>query len=614
MGMIYTSLEQCLFDLEKNGQLIRIKEEVDPFLEMAAIHLRVHEAGGPALLFENVKGSKFRAASNIFGTLQRSKFIFRDTLKTVQQLIDLKNDPVKAIKHPIKNFSAGMAALKALPLKNPLSKPVLFEEIKITDIPQIQHWPMDGGAFVTLPQVYTEDIDKPGIMNANLGMYRIQLSGNDYIMNKEIGLHYQLHRGIGVHQTKANKKGLPLKVSVFVGGPPSHSVAAVMPLPEGISEMTFAGVLGGRRFRYVYKDGFCLSTDADFVITGEVYPGQNKPEGPFGDHLGYYSLQHDFPLMKVHKVYARKNAIWPFTVVGRPPQEDTSFGQLIHEITGKALQQEISGLKEVHAVDAAGVHPLLLAIGSERYTPYAPTKQPAEILTIANHILGTGQLSLAKFLFITADDANKVSTHNIEEYLQFVLQRINLQRDIHFYTNTTIDTLDYSGTALNSGSKVVLAAYGNATRELTTAIPDCIKELQGFENAKLVMPGVVVLKAKPFVNYETAKREIEMLNDQLSIFNDQLKNTPVIIICDDSNFTSKKLNNFLWVTFTRCNPSHDMYGIDSFTVNKHWGCNGPLVFDARIKPHHAPAVEIDAAVEKKIDRLFEKGGSLYGIL
>ena len=443
MGMIYTSLEQCLFDLEKNGQLIRIKEEVDPFLEMAAIHLRVHEAGGPALLFENVKGSKFRAASNIFGTLQRSKFIFRDTLKTVQQLIDLKNDPVKAIKHPIKNFSAGMAALKALPLKNPLSKPVLFEEIKITDIPQIQHWPMDGGAFVTLPQVYTEDIDKPGIMNANLGMYRIQLSGNDYIMNKEIGLHYQLHRGIGVHQTKANKKGLPLKVSVFVGGPPSHSVAAVMPLPEGISEMTFAGVLGGRRFRYVYKDGFCLSTDADFVITGEVYPGQNKPEGPFGDHLGYYSLQHDFPLMKVHKVYARKNAIWPFTVVGRPPQEDTSFGQLIHEITGKALQQEISGLKEVHAVDAAGVHPLLLAIGSERYTPYAPTKQPAEILTIANHILGTGQLSLAKFLFITADDANKVSTHNIEEYLQFVLQRINLQRDIHFYTNTTIDTLDY---------------------------------------------------------------------------------------------------------------------------------------------------------------------------
>ena len=304
--MACKSLEECLLELEKNNQLIRIKEEVDPFLEMAAIHLRVHEAGGPALLFENVKGSTFRTASNIFGTLERSKFIFRHTLPTLQQLIVLKNDPVNAIKHPINNFNAGLAALKALPLKNPINKPVLFQEIKISDIPQIQHWKMDGGAFVTLPQVYTEDIDKPGIMNANLGMYRIQLSGNNYEPDKEIGLHYQLHRGIGVHQTKANKKGLPLKVSVFVGGPPSHSVAAVMPLPEGISEMTFAGVLGNRRFHYIYKDGFCLSTDADFVITGEVFPNENKPEVPFGDHLGYYSLQHDFPIMKVHKVYAKK--------------------------------------------------------------------------------------------------------------------------------------------------------------------------------------------------------------------------------------------------------------------------------------------------------------------
>src|SRR5436190_2473002 len=420
--MPYRSLEDCLLDLEKNGQLVRIKEEVDPWLEMAAIHLRVHEAGGPALLFEHVKGSPFRAASNIFGTLKRSEFIFRDTLRVVEQLIELKDEPLQVIKHPLKNFNAGLAALNSRPLKNPLTNRALFSEIKISDLPQIQHWPMDGGAFVTMPQVYTEDIDQPGIMHSNLGMYRIQLSGNDYELNKEVGLHYQIHRGIGIHQNKANAKGLPLKVSVFVGGPPAHSVAAVMPLPEGISEMNFAGVLGARRFRYKYEEGFCISIDADFIITGEVHPGENKPEGPFGDHLGYYSLKHDFPVMKVKKVYARKNAIWPFTVVGRPPQEDTSFGQLIHKMTGKAVQQEIPGLKEVHAVDAAGVHPLLLAIGSERYTPYLPTKQPAEILTIANHILGTGQLSLAKFLFITADDPqdsaneNKLSAGNIKDY------------------------------------------------------------------------------------------------------------------------------------------------------------------------------------------------------
>lgn len=612
--MLYRSLEECLLDLEKTGQLLRIKEEVDPYLEMAAIHLRVYEAGGPALLFENVKGTSFRAASNIFGTLERSQFIFRDTLQHVQQLIELKEDPIKAIKNPLKNMQAGLAALKALPLRDPFSKPVLEQEIKISDLPLIHHWPKDGGAFVTLPQVYTEDIDKPGIMHANLGMYRIQLTGNDYKTNTEIGLHYQLHRGIGVHQSKANKKGEPLKVSIFIGGPPAHSVAAVMPLPEGISEMTFAGVLGGRRFRYVYRDGYCISTDADFVITGEVRIGENKMEGPFGDHLGYYSLAHLFPMMRVHKVYAKKNAIWPFTVVGRPPQEDTSFGQLIHAITGKALQQEIPGLKEVNAVDAAGVHPLLLAIGSERYTPYTPAKQPSEILTIANHILGTGQLSLAKFLFITADESHAISTKNIEGYFSYFLKRINLQRDIHFYTNTTIDTLDYSGTGLNSGSKVVFAAYGDEIRDLAIDVPGCIKQLSGCSDPSMVIPGICVVQAAPFSDYTNAQKEIRMLDEQLVSDIDLLKNIAIVIIADNAGFVSKTLQNFLWVTFTRCNPSHDIYGVGSFVINKHWGCNGPLIIDARIKPHHAPPVEKDPAIEKNIERIFSRGGSLHSIM
>ena len=612
--MAYRSLEECLLDLERNNQLVRIKEEVDPRLEMAAIHLRVYEAGGPALLFERVKGSRFRAASNIFGTLERSRFIFRDTLAGVQQLIALKNDPMQALKKPFSNLGAGLAAFRALPLKNPVSKPVLHEEISLSDIPQIHHWPMDGGAFVTLPQVYTEDPDQPGIMKSNLGMYRIQLSGNEYAPDKEIGLHYQLHRGIGVHQTKANKKGMPLKVSVFAGGPPSHTVSAVMPLPEGISEMTFAGVLGGRRFRYTYQDGFCISTDADFVITGEVFPGENKPEGPFGDHLGYYSLKHPFPLMRVHKVFARENAIWPFTVVGRPPQEDTSFGQLIHEITGDAIPNEIPGVKEVHAVDAAGVHPLLLAVGSERYTPYMPAKQPAELLTIANHILGTGQLSLAKFLFITADEANKVTTHDIAEYFSFLLKRINLKRDVHFHTHTTIDTLDYSGTGLNTGSKVVFAAYGDPVRNLCTDVPQPLKEVSAFSNVQLILPGVVAIQTQPYTipaETETALKEIDaVLSTQL----DELRDLPLIVWCDDANFTAASLRNFLWVTFTRSNPSHDIHGIAAFTENKHWGCKGPLVIDARIKPHHAPVLETDASVEKNIDRLFAKSGSLYGKL
>lgn len=609
--MAYASLEACLLDLEKNGQLVRIKEEVDPYLEMASIHLRVYDAKGPALLFENVKGSRFRAASNIFGTLDRSKFIFRDTIEGMQELIQLKNDPMKALKSPFKNLQAGMAALKALPLKNPRNKPVMYEEIRITDLPLIQHWPKDGGAFVTLPQVYSEDIDQPGIMKANLGMYRIQLTGNDYITNREIGLHYQLHRGIGVHQTKANAKGLPLKVSCFVGGPPSHTLSAVMPLPEGMSEMTFAGVLGGRRFRYTYEDGFCISTDADFVITGEVYPGETKPEGPFGDHLGYYSLTHNFPVMRVHKVYARKNAIWPFTVVGRPPQEDTSFGELIHEITGDAIPNEIPGVKEVHAVDAAGVHPLLLAVGSERYTPYNPAKQPAELMTLSNHILGTGQLSLAKFLFIAADESNQLRVADIPAFMNYLLERIDLKRDVHFHTNTTIDTLDYSGTGLNSGSKVVLAACGEKKRDLAKEVPSMLHSLQGFENPRMAMPGVVCISSRAFTDYRGAKEEMKLLNLQLHEHIDELKGIVLMVVCDNSVFAAETLSNYLWITYTRSNPSHDIYGIGERTEFKHWGCEGPLVIDARIKPHHAPALEKNPEIEKRVDRIFEKGGSLY---
>ncbi|MDB4903694.1 MAG: UbiD family decarboxylase, partial [Mucilaginibacter sp.] len=250
--MGYSSLQACINDLEKHGHLIRIKEEVDPYLQMAAIHLRVFENEGPAILFENVKGSKFPALSNLFGTLDRSRFIFRDTLDKIKILVDLKSDPIKAIKHPFKYANVALTALSALPMKTGRNAPVSFGRCHISDLPQIVNWPKDGGPFFTMPQVYTEDADKPGIMNANLGMYRIQMGGNDYITDKEIGLHYQLHRGIGVHQTKANAKGQPLKVSIFVGGPPSHPVAAVMPLPEGLSEMTFAGALGNRRFRYFY--------------------------------------------------------------------------------------------------------------------------------------------------------------------------------------------------------------------------------------------------------------------------------------------------------------------------------------------------------------------------
>ena len=604
--MAYKSLNDCILDLEKNGHLIRIKEEVDPYLEMAAIHLKQFEKGAQAVLFENIKGCKYKAVSNLFGTIERSKFMFRDTFEPVKNMVALRNNPMAAIKKPWRYLGLAISAIKALPKKGSF-KTAGFEEIQISDLPLIHHWPMDGGAFITLPQVYSEDIDQPGVMNSNLGMYRIQLNGNSYDLNKEIGLHYQLHRGIGVHQTKTNKQNKPLKVSVFIGGPPAHSLAAVMPLPEGISELTFAGAMAGKRFKYDYHDGFCISLDADFVITGEVYPNENKPEGPFGDHLGYYSLQHPFPLMRVHKVFAKQNAIWPFTVVGRPPQEDTAFGALIHEISGSAIPNEIPGLKEINAVDAAGVHPLLLAVGSERYTPFLINDSPAELLTQANHILGTGQLSLAKYLIISGDPEKEINCHNIKNFFKHVFERIDLSRDLHFYTKTSIDTLDYSGNDLNQGSKLVMAAYGKQKRELSLIIPVELNTCEFISKPALMMDGVIAIMLIPFTNYSNAKLEIKKLSDWIEKRKEKFNGIVQIIIYDDFVFkpASDNLNDYVWITYTRSNPSYDIYGVGEKTENKHWSCEGPMIIDARKKAHHAPELKLSEQTEKSIERFFK---------
>jgi 4-hydroxy-3-polyprenylbenzoate decarboxylase len=611
--MGYNSLAACVADLEKHGHLIRIAEEVDPRLEMAAIHMRVYDRGGPALLFENIRGCRFPAVSNLFGTLDRSRFLFRDTLERVKALVELKYDPVRVAKHPLRYLTVGPTAVAALPRRVRRSPPVVHGRVRVSDLPQIVNWPMDGGPFVTLPQVYSEDVAAPGVMKANLGMYRIQLGGNEYVADQEVGLHYQIHRGIGVHQARANAAGRPLQVSIFVGGPPAHTLAAVMPLPEGLSELTFAGVLGNRAFRWYRDDeGFCLSADADFVITGTVHPHQTKPEGPFGDHLGYYSLVHDFPVMQVHRVYHRAGAIWPFTVVGRPPQEDTSFGALIHDLTGSAIPQEIPGVRAVHAVDAAGVHPLLFAIGSERYTPFMRERRPQELLTIANHILGKNQLSLAKYLWISAhEDDPQLDLHDVRRFLAHILERFDPTRDLHFYTRTTIDTLDYSGTGLNEGSKLAVAAAGGKRRELWDAVPAAVRLPPSYATA-LVMPGVLAISGPDFTSHEQAARDIASLDAELR--GQDLSGLPLLVLCDDAAFVAASVDNFVWVTFTRSNPSHDVHGVDSFTEHKHWGCRGPVIIDARSKPHHAPPLEKDAAVEHRVDRLGAKGGPLYGII
>ena len=614
------SLKACLQDLEQSGQLVRVREAVSPDLEMAEIQRRAYVQGAPAILFERVLGTKFPCVSNVFGTKERASYIFRDSLALVRQAVKIKADPADflrglpkgLLREPGVYARLPFAGLTSLPKRVSARRaPVMQCETTLDQLPMIKSWPMDGGPFVTLPQVMSQDSQRPGVMGTNLGMYRVQLAGNQYEPGREIGIHYQLHRGIGVHHTQAKEAGKPFRVSVFVGGHPAHTVAAVMPLPEGLSELIFAGMLAGRRFRYVQEAGHMISAEADFCIVGTIEG--TKPEGPFGDHLGYYSLTHEFPVLKVERVYHRRDAIWPFTVVGRPPQEDTTFGELIHEITGPMVPVSLPGVKALHAVDAAGVHPLLLAVGSERYTPYAKPSRPQELLTQAHAILGFNQCSLAKYLFIVNGlDAPGLDIDDLPGYFQHLLERVDLTNDLHFHTHTTMDTLDYSGEAINRGSKLVIAAQGPARRTLAQAVPE-MQLPSGFKNPRIVMPGVLAVEGPKFSGYDADDMTTltRALSHQSGVYN---AGVVWIVVCDDSDFCARTLNNFLWVTFTRSNPSHDCHGVETSVAFKHWGCRGSLVIDARLKPHHAPPLIEDPEVSRRVDALCAKGRSLHGIL
>ncbi len=555
-------------------------------------------------------------AANLYGTKQRMHFIFRDTIEMVQRLMKLKLSPMEAFRRPWKYLGAPKTAWHTMP-KNVSWGPVLQNETTVSQLPQLVSWPMDGGGYVTLPQVYSESPDNPGYAGSNMGMYRVQLSGNDFVPDKEVGLHYQIHRGIGHHHAQAINKNIPLRVNVFVGGAPAMTLAAVMPLPDGLAEIFFAGAMGGHRIPMVTREGgLPVPAEADFCISGTVVKGLEKPEGPFGDHLGYYSLAHDFPVLKVDKVFHRNDAVWPFTTVGRPPQEDTMFGEFIHELTAELVPSVFSGVHEVHAVDAAGVHPLLLAVGSERYVPYAEERQPQELLTNAMALLGNTQTSLSKYVLIAAreDMRHGASCHDIPGFFKHMLERVDLKRDLHFITRTTIDTLDYSGISLNQGSKLVWAAAGSQKRELSTEMPSNMNLPRGFRDPQVFAPGILVIKGP---KHQKKRDQQDAAFDRLGAALEKavgIEGFPMIVVADDAGFTAQNWDNFLWVAFTRSDPATDIYGVHGFTHAKHWGAKTSIVIDARLKTYHAPPLDPDPEVEKRVDALGASGGPLHGII
>ena len=637
--MTYSTLRACIDDLEKHHHLVRIDDfEVDPHLELAAIQRRAYQKGAPALLFSRVKGTPFPMLAGLFGSMERTRFIFRSALAGVEALLKAKADPVAVLKQPTLAARLPRTLWHMLPRKVKTG-PAVQGRTLLSRLPGLVSHPLDGGAYITLPQVYTEHPEHPGYMRSNLGMYRVQLTGNAYEPEKEVGLHYQIHRGIGPHHLAALRRGEELPVNVFVGGPPALTLAAVMPLPEGVPEICFAGALAGRRIPLIMrKNALPIPAEVDFCLSGRLVNAPDgaaltKPEGPFGDHLGYYSLTHDFPVMRVDAVYHRPDAIWPFTSVGRPPQEDTVFGAFIHELASALVPSVFPGIREVHAVDAAGVHPLLLAVGHERYVPFAPERIPQELLTSGLGLLGSTQTSLSKYVLLAAhEDMPTPSAKHIPDFFQHLLERTDFTRDLHFITRTTMDTLDYSGISLNQGSKLLWTVAGAPKRRLCRSLPAGLSLPKGFSDARLFAPGIIVLRGPAHaLPRDQQDPQLETLAQTLgaqlppdvpgmlgtpgvSDMPDTPEQPALVVVVDDPAFAAGSWDNFLWVAFTRSDPATDLYGPDAAVHCKHWRCKAPLVMDARLKTHHAPPLEPDPAVEKRIDALAAPGGPLHGLV
>ncbi|MFN8607765.1 MAG: UbiD family decarboxylase [Vulcanimicrobiota bacterium] len=610
--MAYSGTADLVADLKRSGQLLVFDRPIQANLEIAAVLRWVYARAGPAVLFTNVVDSAFPVVGNLYGTPQRARYLLRHGLGRVEKVMRLKADPGGLLRRPWRYLDLPFSLPHLLPRRHKTGA-VLARRCQLSALPRFVSWPDDGGPFVTLPAVYSEHPDRPGWMGGNLGMYRVQLAGNDYDPVGEVGLHYQLHRGIGIHHQAAAARSRRLWVNVFVGGPPALTWSAVMPLPENIPELVFAGALSGSAIRLCRcpESPLPLAADADFVIVGSIDPFETKPEGPFGDHLGYYSLTHPFPVLKVEAVYHRPGAIWPVTTVGRPPQEDTTFGQLIHQLTDPVLPTVLPGVKQVLAVDAAGVHPLLLAVASERYTPFQQRRRPQELLTCAHAILGQGQLSLAKYLLLAAqEDQPDLDCADIPRFLRHVLERADWKRDLHFHTQTTIDTLDYSGGRLNQGSKLVIAAVGEPVRQLFQDWNGEFRLPPGFLEPRVCLPGVLALRGPRF-SFDPARGGDPALSllEQLPLEH-PLASFPLWVVCDDSRFVSASLANFLWVTFTRSNPAADVYGVQPSIYQKHWGCHGPLIIDARGKPHHAPELRESPQVLERLEQWRQPGGPL----
>nr|WP_211184490.1 UbiD family decarboxylase [Paenibacillus lemnae] len=588
-------MRQWLESLRKEKDLAVIDAPVDPYLELAEIHRRVIEEGGPALLFTNVKGTPFPVATNLFGTPRRVDMAFgpkpeqlmKSLIGATETLLPPTFTSLWNERGLIKDILK--VGLKSVPAQDAPVMGVKVTDAPLRDLPKITSWQEDGGPFITLPLVYTESPSKP--KDHNLGMYRIQLYDD-----QTTGIHWQIHKGGGFHYHEAEQQNQALPVSIFVGGPPALIASAIAPVPEHLPELLLTSLIMGGKLPMADNPlgGHRIPAEAEFAIQGLVPPHERRLEGPFGDHYGYYSLAHDFPLMNVQHMWRRKDAIFPATIVGKPRQEDYYMGDFLQRLLSPAFPMVMPAVKSLWTYAETGFHALTAAVVRESYS--------RESLVSAFRILGEGQLSLTKFLMLT--DLPLDLAH-FKDTMEAVLARFNPTTDLFIFNKTSHDTLDYTGKKLNHGSKAVMLGIGQPVRELPRVYEEGV--IPGIEQVQPYCGGCLVVSGASYdQNPELAQQVMQHMLG---------RNTgwPLIIVTDDAIQTSATQTSFLWTVFTRFNPATDMFAAAEVR-NHHLSYRLPIVIDARMKPGYPdelfPREDIVQLVDTRWKEYFDSTAKL----
>jgi len=593
MSRSLVDLRAFLDVLRQAGELVEVHAQVDPDLEAAEVHRRCIAAGGPALLFTNVKGSPWPCVTNLFGTQRRVELAFgKRPLELVERLAEVPHTLLPPSLGKLWQHRDLLGSLLKVGRKKVARAPALQVQDSppnLNRLPLLRTWKEDGGPFVTLPLVYTEHPDGLG---SNLGMYRVQR-----FSDTTAGLHMQIGKGGGFHLAAYEERGLPMPVAVHIGGPPAMILSAIAPLPENVPEVLLCSLLMGQRLRTGRSahSPLPLVADAEFILVGEVAPHARHPEGPFGDHYGYYSLKHDYPLIQAKALLHQKDPILAATVVGKPRQEDFFLGDYLQELLLPLAKVAMPQVRDLWSYGETGYHSLAAAVVRERYG--------REAMQSAFRILGEGQLSLTKFLLLTDQP---IDLRDFPKTLEHVLARCRFATDLYVFGSLSMDTLDYAGPEVNKGSKGVMLGLGEPVRKLPTEFVGALPP--PFVEARVFCPGCLVVQGPKFQSNDEVAAALTQLP--------ALQDWPLVVLVDNAAQAARSSVNFLWTTFTRFEPAADIYAHKLELVRSQPSYTPPIVIDARMKPGYPDELFCDpdtaALVSKRWSEYFPDGGVEMG--